>query len=240
MFYIGERNGKPWQQVKGKYTYVFRDELGTMKGVEAHIHEPESSTPRYFKPRPLAYSLQGPVVREIERLQEVGSIVPVSHSEWSVPIVPIVKRSGSIRICGDSKITVNQVSKLDNYPMAKTEDLLATIGEGQEFTKLCLSHAYQQLPLDVKSRKYTTISTCKSLFGYTRLPYGISSSLGIFQRVKENLLAYIIVRLDDTLVSGKNDAEHFGNLEEVFKRHSIAGLSKGKQMCFHGSRSSML
>ena len=32
MFYIGERKGKPWQQEIDKYTCVFRDELGSMKG----------------------------------------------------------------------------------------------------------------------------------------------------------------------------------------------------------------
>ena len=110
MFYIGEKNGKLWQQVIDKYTHVFQDELSTMKGLEAHIHVPESVTPRYIKSRPV----RGPVLREIERLQEVGLIVPVTHFEWAAPIVPIGKGDGSIRICGNYKVTLNQVSKLDN------------------------------------------------------------------------------------------------------------------------------
>ena len=46
-------------------------------------------------------------------------------------------------ICGDYKSTVNQVSKLDSYPIPKVEDLLAILGGGEKFTKLDMSQAYQ-------------------------------------------------------------------------------------------------
>ena len=129
---------------------------------------------------------------------------------------------------GNYKVTVNQISKLDNYPIPKTEDVLAKIGGGQKFIKLDLSHAYQQLLLVDESCKYATMNTCKGLLRYTRLPYGISSNPGIFQWAIENFLTGItcvIVRLDGFLVSGKNDPEHLRNLEEVLKRLSYAGLS---------------
>lgn len=36
-------------------------------------------------------------------------------------LVPILKPDDSIRICGDYKSTVNQVSKLDSYPIPKVK-----------------------------------------------------------------------------------------------------------------------
>jgi len=54
----------------------------------------------------------------------------------------VVKQDGSVGICGNYKCTVNQVSKLDNYPIPKTEDLLATLGKGTKFTKLDMSQAF--------------------------------------------------------------------------------------------------
>ena len=118
--------------------------------------------------------------QELDQLQSEGIISPVEFTEWAAPIVPVMKQDGSVRICGDYKSTVNQVSKLDNYPIPKTEYLLATLGGGNKFTKLDMSQAYQQLLLDEDSKKYTTINTHKGLYQYNRLPFGVSSAPGIF------------------------------------------------------------
>ena len=54
----------------------------------------------------------------------------------------------SLRICGDFKLTVNQASKLDRYPIPKIEDLFANLAGGKRFSKLDMSQAYQQIPLE--------------------------------------------------------------------------------------------
>ena len=111
-------------------------------------------------------------------LQSEGILSPVEFSEWAAPIVPVVKQDGTVHICGDYMSTVNQVSKLDNYPIPKTEDLLAKLGGGNRFMKLDMSQAYQQLELEEGSRKFTTINTHKGLYQYNRLPFSISSAPG--------------------------------------------------------------
>ena len=57
-----------------------------------------------------------------------------------------------MRICGDYKMTVNQASKTESYPLSKIDDLLASLAVGKKFSKLDLANAYQQVPLD-KSKK---------------------------------------------------------------------------------------
>ena len=211
----GQINSK---QILEKYPLLFSESLGTFKGFEAKIYVPSDAKPQYYKPRPVPYSIKDRLGRELDRLVQEGTLEPVEFSEWAAPIVPIVKEDKSLRICGDYKVTVNRVSKLDNYPIPKTEDLLATLAGGEKFTKLDMSKAYQQLLLDEDSKKYTTINTYKGLFQYTRLPYGISSAPGIFQRVMEDLLKDIpnvLVWMDDILLSGKNDEEHLKTLETV-------------------------
>ena len=51
--------------------------------------------------------------------------------------MPVVKSDGkSLPICGDFKLTINQASKLDRYPIPNVEDFLAKLTGGKAFTKL--------------------------------------------------------------------------------------------------------
>ena len=202
--------------------------------MEAKIYVDRNASPRYVKASPVPYALKKGVEDELERLEKEGIISPVEFSEWAAPIVPVVKSNGEVRICGDYKCMVNQVSKLDNYPIPKTEDLLVTLGGGEKFTKLDMAQAYQQLKLHEESKKFTTINTHKGLFQYNHLPFGVSSSPGIFQRAIENLLQaipHVVVRVDDILISGKDDAAHLQNLDAVLLRLSQAGLCLKREKC---------
>ena len=107
--------------------------------------------PRFKKPRPVPYALRGAIERDLERLENLGVIEKTPFSHWAAPIVAVPKPDGSVRICGDYKVTVNPVMEVDQYPVPKAEDLLATLAGGQKFTKLDLSHAYQQVVLSEES-----------------------------------------------------------------------------------------
>ena len=99
----------------------------------------------------MAHLLKDKVAQEIDRLQELGVITPVTHSEWAAPIVPILKGEGSIRLCGDYKVTVNPVLNVDTYPLHHIEDLFAAVSGGKVFSKLDLKHACLQVALDEDS-----------------------------------------------------------------------------------------
>ena len=121
-----------------------------------------------------------------------GILESVEYAEWASPIVPVLKKDkSSVRVCGDFKQTINPVSRLDQYPIPKVVDLFTSLAGGHVFSKIDLSQAYQQVPLEESSRQYVVINAHKGLFCYTRLPSGVSSApcrLGIFQRLMESLL----------------------------------------------------
>ena len=102
----------------------------------------EQVVPKFHKAQPVPFTMKPKIEQELNRLQQEGIISPVDLSEWAAPIVPVTKPDGSVRICGDYKVTVNQVSKLDKYPIPKTDDLITTLGGSQMFTKLDMSQAY--------------------------------------------------------------------------------------------------
>ena len=152
------------------------------------VTDPEA-TPHFRKARSVPYALRDKVDAELGRQVNKGTLEEVQFLDWAAPIVVVLRSDkSSIHICGNFKQTVNPVSKLDKYPIPKVEDLFATLAGGRVFSKVNLSQAYQQLLLDEESKKLMVINTQKGLFRYTRLPFGISSAPGIFQRAMESVL----------------------------------------------------
>jgi hypothetical protein len=94
----------------------------------------------------------------------------------------------SVRLCGDYKLTANQATEYESYPVPKTEDLLATLNGGKKFTKLDLSQSYQQLLLDEESQELLTINTHKGLFRPTRMQFGLHLASGVYQKEMEKRL----------------------------------------------------
>ena len=218
-----------------QYDKIFQDKLGKFQGRQAKIEVDPEATPRFCKARTLPYVMRAKVEEEIDRLVSEGILEPVEYAEWAAPVVAVLKSDRkSVRLCGDFRMTVNPVAKLHRHPIPRVEDLFSTLQGGKRFTKLDLSQAYQQIPLHPDSRKYVVVNTHKGLLQYTRLPYGISSAPGIFQREMDNLLAGIpgvVVYLDDILITGPSEKEHLQSLEEVLKRLEQSGLRARKSKC---------
>ena len=217
-----------------RHKALFRDELGTVKGTSAKLHVDPQSRPRFYKPRPVPYAMRERIEQEIDRLKQEGVIRPVEFSDWAAPIVPVLKSDGSVRLCGDYKLTVNQAAKVDTYPLPRIEDLLASLAGGKSFSKLDLAHAYQQIELEEESRKYVTVNTHKGLFQYNRLPFGVASAPAVFQRTMENLLQglnNVCIYLDDILVTGSSERDHLENLAAVLEKLEGAGVRLKRSKC---------
>ena len=86
------------------------------------------------------YTLRGAIEQDLERLERLGIIEKVIG--WPHAVLSVPKADGSIRLCGDYKVTVNPVMKVHQFPVSTPEDLFATLAGGTGFTKLDLSQAY--------------------------------------------------------------------------------------------------
>ena len=210
-----------------KLAQLLEEGLETLQGTKAKIHVEPTATPIFHEARPVPYALREEIELDVERIERAGTIEPVHYSEWATPIVPVMKSDDTVRVCGDYKLTVNKVSKLDGYPIPKLDDMNTKLVGGQTFTELDLSHAYEQMLVDENSKELLTINTHKGLYRHNRLPYGVASAPGIFQRTMEGLLQGIPssgVLLDHILITGPSTEEHLDNIEKVLRRYSEAGL----------------
>ena len=213
---------------------LFKEGLGTMRGIEARLSIKEDAVPKFCRARAAPYALRQSIEEDLKRLGRIDAIEKISYSDWATPVVPVPKSDGSVRLCGDFKVTVNPVLNVDQHPIPKPEDLLTVLAGGQRFSKLDLSHAYQQMLLHSDDRKYTTINTHLGLYQYKRLPFGIASAPAIFQQAMEKILQGIpkaVCYLDDVLVTGRDDQEHMETLAEVLKQLNERGLQLKKSKC---------
>ena len=218
-----------------KYEELFAGELGTIKAYKATLSVCESAKPVFCKARPVPIALKSAVEETLERLENDGVLEKVSYSEWAAPVVTVPKKDGTLRLCGDYRVSVNPALEVDQYPLPKLEDLLATLTGGKKFSKLDLTHAYNQLQLDDASRKFVTINTHRGLYSYTRLPFGVASAPAIFQKTMERMLQGIdgvVVYINDILVTGPTDEEHCRRLEEVMERLKEHGVRLNREKCY--------
>ena len=222
------------QALLQQYSTVFNDETGRFQGVEAKIVVDPAVPPKFCRARTVPHALKPKVEIELKRLQQTGIIKPIEHSDWAAPIVPVVKKDGSVRICGDYHLTVNRAAKPDTYPLPRIDDIFASLSGGKTFSKLDLANAYQQIPLEQKSKQLVTINTHKGLYCYNRFPFGISAAPSIFQHTMENVLQGIpntCIYLDDLLVTGDTQESHLANLEAVLSKLQTAGLRLKRSKC---------
>ncbi|XP_028042295.1 uncharacterized protein K02A2.6-like [Bombyx mandarina] len=220
--------------IQEQYPAVFSDKLGQFNKYKVNLKLKESAHPIFFKPRPVAFALREKVEKEINRLVGLGVLRPVEHSDYASPIVPVLKRDGSIRICADYSVTINKQLVVEQHPLPTVNELFFKLYGGQKFTKLDLSMAYGQFCLDEESQKLTCINTHKGIFAYTRLVFGLASGPSIFQRAMDTVLAGLdgtLCLLDDVLITGRNDSEHLERLHQVLQRLQDAGFVLQKSKC---------
>lgn len=193
-----------------KYRHLFSPGLGTYNRAEFAIRMKKNTTPVYYKPRTLPFAIRDKVEAEIERLVKEGALSQVEVGEWGTPVVPILKKDGTLRLCGDYKITVNKTMLIDRHPLSRIEQLIANLQGAKYFSKIDLKEAYAQVPLSADSKQYLTLSTHKGLYQPNTLPYGIASAPGFFQRQIKQILAgmpNVNVFLDDIIIKGKTIKE---------------------------------
>lgn len=222
------------EQIYSEFAMLFDGKLGTYNKKEFSLDLKPGSVAKFVRARPVPFAFQKQYDEEFDTLEKLGVITRTDSSDWGTPVVPVLKPNGKIRICGDYKTTLNPNLVEVKYPLPRVSELFAKLKGGQLYTKLDLSRGYNQLVLSEESRKLVALSTHRGVYLMNRLPFGISPACGIFQREIENLLEgipYVVVFIDDILITGTTDETHKQNIKRVLKRLQKAGLKLEKSKC---------
>ena len=114
------------------------------------------------------------------------------------------------------------------------DSLLEKLQGGKFYSKIDLADAYLQIELDDESKKLCVINTPFGLYQYNRMCFGIASSPAQFQRCMDSMiidLPEVVAYLDDIIVTGKSEEEHWFNLQNLLQRLSDYGFSIKESKC---------
>ena len=231
---LNVRSSNPLNNVVHEFPELFSDGLGLFNGQPEKLAIDNSVSPIFCKARSVPFALKPRIEQATDRNVKEGIWEPVQYSEWAAPIVPMQKTDGTVRLCGDYKVTCNKALQIDKYPIPSVNDIFEKLAGGKTFTKIDLSQAYSLIPVQEESLKYLTVNTHKGMFKVTRLPFGISSAPGIFQRLMDCVVGDIpgvACYVDDIVVTGAEESEHIATVQKVLERLRKAGLKVKPEKC---------
>ena len=154
----------------------------------------------------------------VEDMLAIG-IIQESNSARSSPTVLVKKKDGTTRFCIDYR-RLNQVTKVDVYPLPHIEDSLNTLGGARFFCSLDLASGYWQVEMNATDREKTAFVTQGGLYEFRVMPFGLVNAPATFERLMERVLRGIawsecLVYMDDYLVFGPNFEMTLARLESV-------------------------
>ena len=165
-----------------------------------------------------------------EYLQE--DIIEPCKSPWSSPPVLTKKSNGTWRLCIDFR-KLNGVTKEHAHPIPNIDSLLDKYVNARYITKLDLTLAFLQIPVDLQARDFTAFSVPgRGQFRFKRMPFGMCNSPSTYQQMMDKLIMdlptgadeHIFAYLDDIIIATETFEEHMFWLEVVLKKITAAGL----------------
>ncbi|CAM4638739.1 unnamed protein product [Caretta caretta] len=229
---LGRMQRQQIQELCTSYTPTFSATPGL---TERAYHSIDTGNAHPIRVQPYRVSPQAKtaIEREIQDMLQMGVIRP-SESAWASPVVLVPKPDGEIRFCVDYR-KLNAVTRPDNYPMPRTDELLEKLGRAQFISTLDLTKGYWQVLLDESAKERSAFITHLGLYEFNVLPFGLRNAPATFQRLVDGLLAglgeYAVAYLDDVAIFSDSWADHLEHLQKVLERIREAGLTVKAKKC---------
>ena len=223
------------QGLRAEFPEVFTDLPGRTSACKLRIETGEA-TPRASHPYRVPNKLQEGVRVEIEKLVELGIVVP-STSPWASPIVPVPKKDGTVRVCVDYR-RLNEVTTADPYYMSTMDEIVERVGQSRIMSKLDLSKGFYQVEVEAQSQGKTAFVSAAGKFEFVRMPFGLRNAPAIFQRLMDVVLRGCYdcsaPYIDDIIVFSNTAEEHVQHLRRVLTALRRFGLTIKESKCQFG------
>lgn len=223
--YIGNAVGATVVAEHDNPAFAVEDgECGSTDLIEMSI-ETGDATPVRQPLRRTPFAARQEVAEQLVKMQSQG-IIRSSTSPWASPVVLVRKKDGSLWFCVDYR-GLNAVTKTDQFPLPRIDDLLDLLGKAKYFSTLDLSSGYWQVKMQPDSKEKTAFATYQGLYEFNVMPFGLKNAPAVFQRLMQRVLmdlnpedgpAFVSTYIDDVLVFSSTFEEHLIHISHVLDR----------------------
>jgi hypothetical protein len=224
---LNEEQKKQLTELLLKYQSTFSDQPGLCTKYQ-HVLQVEN--PQHFKcqtyPVPLIH--QNGVMDEINKMERMG-IIERSNSTFINPIIPVIKKSGEIRLCLDARKS-NEIITPDYECNQSVNEILAKCQRSKYISSIDLTSSYWQVPLSPESRQYTAFQFRGKVYQYKVTPFGISTSQAALVRALDKVFDekaddFTMVYIDDICIISPDFESHLQHLEYIFTKLNEANMT---------------
>jgi hypothetical protein len=135
-------------------------------------------------------------------------------------VIFIPKKDGMQRMCVDCR-ALNAVTIKNKYPLTCINDLFDQLRGACVFSKIDLQSGYHQLKIRKSDIPKTAFIIRYGLYEYTVMSFGLINAPSYFMYLMNKVLMeyldkFVVVFIDDMLISSKDEEEHKRHLHLVF------------------------
>jgi hypothetical protein len=161
------------------------------------------------------------VKNQVQDLLEKGLVREIL-SPCELPSVLSPNEDGGWRMCTDSR-SINKITIRYRSPLPMMDNLMDCLSEASYFSKIDIKSGYHQIRMRKGDEWKKTFKINEGLYEWLVMPFGLTNVPSTFMRLMNEVLKdfigkFVILYLDDILVSSKTEEENLRHLTLVMRR----------------------
>lgn len=159
-------------------------------------------------------------------------IIERSNSPFSIPIVPVFKKNGDVRLYIDAR-RINEIIVIDCERPLTMENIFSKFKAIKCISTLDLRAGYWKIPLAKESQLPCSFLINGRNYSFTRLLFGLAgpNSRKGWTVLGDLTQDFVTIYIDDILIMSGSLEEHYNHIKTVMQRFSDYNITVNLEKC---------